>query len=188
MQLSRVSASHLLSFHHSSLRDKLIHLLEVTCSFSNSLSSEWWNGLITISQQSSLLCITMFLYQIITLRKKISSSTELNHTLHYQFIRFNSIVITSKSPWSKNDWLKSNQISFINHSIIHTIKYYQMTHIKWIIIQCNGYERRKILQFMIHSNRMIALQSVYNSIDHNSLSHIHFQFYCSYWDWNSPFQ
>ena len=80
-------------------------------------------------------------------KEDLINQININHTLHYQFIPFNSIPITMKSVFPKSDWLKSNQISFINQSIIHTIKYYLMTLIECSNSQLNGYERRKILQF-----------------------------------------
>ena len=52
----------------------------------------------------------------------INQSIIIIHTLHYQYIPFSSSTITSKSTRSKSNGLKSNQISFIIHSIIHTLK------------------------------------------------------------------
>ena len=66
------------------------------------------------------------------------------HTPHHQFIWFNSFFFTFKSVWSKKDGLKLNQISFIIHSIIHTLKYYWTTLFECIIPYHYSDKRRKI--------------------------------------------
>ena len=77
----------------------------------------------------------------------INYSYHYYYAFHYQWIPLTRLFYTLNSKWIKNNGFESRHISFIIHSIIHTLKCYWLTLIECFFLQLNRYKRWKILQF-----------------------------------------
>ena len=155
----------------------------IPCSVSDGMSNS--NSIINHHFLMSLfLYIRNFrhLLEVEIEKEDLIMSQSFIHTLHYQYIWFSSINITSKCCPFKSDGLKLSQISFIIHSIIHTLKYYWMTIIECFITYFNTNERRKIRE-----SEWLLFISSYFSLNHNwfyrirNLFHLINSWYPEYW-------
>ena len=110
-------------------------------------------------------------------RRKISS---INQYQSYSSLSIHSIHLSSyyRILNQIQEWLIEVESNLINQSFNHS--YYQILSfdntqihlypIEWI------WEKEDSSIQMIHTIQMNSLQSVFHSIDHNSLSHMNFQF------------
>ena len=117
----------------------------IPCSVSDGMSNS--NSIINHHFLMSLfLYIRNFrhLLEVEIEKEDLIMSQSFIQTLHYQYIWFSSINITSKCCPFKSDGLKLSQISFIIHSIIHTLKYYWITAGECFKSHFKRNERREI--------------------------------------------